>query len=63
LDTYGAQRRPIAQQVVDLADRLTRVATVPSGWRWLRNFVLTALSKVPRIRSQLAWRLSGLVYR
>jgi 2-polyprenyl-6-methoxyphenol hydroxylase-like FAD-dependent oxidoreductase len=63
LDAYGAQRRPIAQQVVALADRLTRVATVPPGWRALRNLVVTALSKLPRVRRQLAWRLSGLVYR
>jgi len=63
LDAYGAQRRPIAQQVVALADRLTRVATVPPGWRLLRNLVVTALSKLPRVRRQLAWRLSGLVYR
>jgi 2-polyprenyl-6-methoxyphenol hydroxylase-like FAD-dependent oxidoreductase len=63
LDNYGAQRRPVAQQVVALADRLTRVATVPDGWRVARNVVLSALAKLPRVRRQLAWRLSGLVYR
>ena len=63
LDRYGAQRRPIARQVVALADRLTRVATVPQGWRVLRNLAVTALSRLPRVRRELAWRLSGLVYR
>ena len=63
LDVYGAQRRPVAQQVVALADRLTRLATVRPGLRWLRNLLLSTVSKLPVIRNQLAWRLSGLVYR
>ena len=63
LDAYGAQRRPVAQQVVALADRLTRVATVPPAWRFLRNLVVSTLSKLPLVRRQLAWKLSGLVYR
>ena len=56
-------RRPIAQQVVALADRLTRLATVRPQWRALRNLVLRTLSRVPAFRRNLAWRLSGLVYR
>lgn len=63
LDAYGAQRRPVAQQVVAFADRLTRLATVPAGLRALRNLLLRAVSSLPMIRRQLAWRLSGLVYR
>ena len=63
LDGYGAQRRPIARQVVSFADRLTRVATVPKGWRWLRNILVMVLSSLPPVRRRLAWRLSGLVYR
>lgn len=63
LDAYGAVRRPIAQQIVALADRLTRMAVVRPGWRVLRNLVLSALSRLPALRRQLAWRLSGLVYR
>lgn len=63
LDQYGAERRPIAAQIVAFADRLTRLATVrPSMRRW-RNLVLSLLSRLPRFRRQLAWRLSGLVYR
>ncbi len=63
LDAYAAKRRPIAQQVVALADRLTRVATVPRGLRTLRNVVVKALSRLPMVRNRLAWTLSGLVYR
>jgi 2-polyprenyl-6-methoxyphenol hydroxylase-like FAD-dependent oxidoreductase len=63
LDAYAAQRRPVAQQVVALADRLTRLATVRPVLRGLRNLLLSALSRLPRFRRQLAWRLSGLVYR
>lgn len=63
LDSYGARRRPVAEQVVALADRLTRLATVSPGLRALRNLVLATLARVPRFRSRLAWRLSGLVYR
>jgi 2-polyprenyl-6-methoxyphenol hydroxylase-like FAD-dependent oxidoreductase len=63
LDAYGAQRRPVAQQVVAFADRLTRLATVRPGLRGLRNLLLSTVSRLPAIRRQLAWRLSGLVYR
>jgi 2-polyprenyl-6-methoxyphenol hydroxylase-like FAD-dependent oxidoreductase len=63
LDAYGALRRPIAQQIVALADRLTRMAVVRPGWRVLRNLLLSSLSCLPVLRRQLAWRLSGLVYR
>jgi 2-polyprenyl-6-methoxyphenol hydroxylase-like FAD-dependent oxidoreductase len=63
LDAYGAQRRPIARQIVAFADRLTRLATVPRALRGLRNGALATLARLPRFRRQLAWRLSGLVYR
>jgi 2-polyprenyl-6-methoxyphenol hydroxylase-like FAD-dependent oxidoreductase len=63
LDAYGAQRRPIARQVVALADRLTRLATVPPSLRAMRNLMLRMLAVLPPVRRNLAWRLSGLVYR
>ena len=63
LDRYGRERRPVAQQVVALADRLTRLATVRPRLRALRNLVLSTLARLPPFRRQLAWRLSGLVYR
>ncbi|MCW5635153.1 MAG: FAD-dependent monooxygenase [Rubrivivax sp.] len=63
LDDYGHLRRPVAEQVVGLAHRLTRLATVPRALRPLRNTLLATLALVPRVRRTLAWRLSGLVYR
>jgi len=63
LDEYASRRRPVALQVVVLADRLTRIATVPERLRPPRNLVLGALACVPKVRNELAWRLSGLVYR
>ena len=63
LNAYGAERRPIAEQVVALADRLTRLATVPPSLRFLRNLLLRMLAVLPPVRRNLAWRLSGLIYR
>jgi 2-polyprenyl-6-methoxyphenol hydroxylase-like FAD-dependent oxidoreductase len=63
LNTYNSIRRPIAKQVVALADRLTRLATVGRRLRPLRNTLLKLLAYVPAFRRRLAWRLSGLVYR
>jgi 2-polyprenyl-6-methoxyphenol hydroxylase-like FAD-dependent oxidoreductase len=63
LDEYAIRRRPVALQVVGLTDRLTRIATVPARLRPMRNLVLGALACVPMVRNELAWRLSGLVYR
>jgi hypothetical protein len=53
----------VAQQVVKFADILTRLATVPPGLRALRNSALALLSRLPRLRARIAWRLSGLAYR
>jgi len=63
LDTYTATRRPVAQQVVALADRLTRLATINRRLRPVRNLALGLLARSPAFRRQLARRLSGLVYR
>lgn len=63
LNAYGTTRRPIARQVVALADRLTRLATVGPGLRPLRNILLKTLASVPAFRRRLAWQLSGLMYR
>jgi 2-polyprenyl-6-methoxyphenol hydroxylase-like FAD-dependent oxidoreductase len=63
INAYGAIRRPVAKEVVVFTDRLTRLATVGQRLRPLRNSFLRFLDKVPAFHSQLAWRLSGLVYR
>ncbi|WP_229399038.1 FAD-dependent oxidoreductase [Micromonospora okii] len=63
LDRYAEQRRPVAEDVVRFAARLTRVATVPPGRRALRNALLRAVFAVPAARRRLALRLSGLSER
>lgn len=63
LDAYGAERQPVARQVVALADRLTRLATVRPGLRALRNLAMSVVSRLPQVRKRLAWQLSGLIYR
>src|SRR5215217_5092939 len=57
LDAYSDARRPIAQQVVGLTDRLTRLATLPRAARPLRNSAMTMAGHVPAVRRSLAWRL------
>jgi 2-polyprenyl-6-methoxyphenol hydroxylase-like FAD-dependent oxidoreductase len=63
LNAYGEIRRPIAEQVMALADQLTRLATIGRRLRPLRNTLLKLLACVPGFRRRLAWRLSGLVYQ
>jgi 2-polyprenyl-6-methoxyphenol hydroxylase-like FAD-dependent oxidoreductase len=63
LDAYSAGRRPIAQEVLATTGRLTRLATLPRVVRPARNELMRLAAQIPAVRSQLAWRLSGLVYR
>jgi hypothetical protein len=39
------------------------MATLPRPLRPARNVAMQLASRVPAMRRQLAWRLSGLVYR
>lgn len=63
LDEYSAARRPLAQQVITLTDRLTRLATMPAPLRPVRNLAVGLAGKAPALQHQLAWRLSGLANR
>jgi 2-polyprenyl-6-methoxyphenol hydroxylase-like FAD-dependent oxidoreductase len=60
LDAYETERRPVAEGVLALADRLTRVATVRSSFAPLRNFAVRTLARSARFRTRLAWQLAGL---
>ncbi len=63
LDDYSAARRSIAQGVIATTDRLTRLSTLPRPARPVRNALMRTAAHIPAVRSRLAWRLSGLVYR
>jgi 2-polyprenyl-6-methoxyphenol hydroxylase-like FAD-dependent oxidoreductase len=63
LDAYSQARRPIAEQVLTLTGRLTRMATLPKPLRPVRNTAMGLAAHLPAVRNGLAWRLSGLVYR
>ena len=64
LDRYEALRRPAAQQVLRLAGRLTRMATMKAApQRFLRNAVLRVVNVIPVARRALEMNLSGLSRR
>jgi len=64
LDRYAELRRPAAKEVLTLASRLTRIATVrPVALRWLRNIVLRLLDRSPAFKAKLALQLSGISRR
>lgn len=60
LDAYATQRREVAGRVVQLADRLTDLATLSARKRPLRNAVMRLAGRLPAVRRRLAVRLSGL---
>jgi 2-polyprenyl-6-methoxyphenol hydroxylase-like FAD-dependent oxidoreductase len=60
LDAYGSSQRERAQHVLKLTGRLTRIATLPRPLRPVRNSVLRLTARVPAVRRQLAFQLSGL---
>lgn len=64
LDKYETLRRPAAQQVLQLAGRLTHMATMTSApKRFVRNIVLRTLGLSPIFRRRLEMNLSGLSRR
>ncbi|MDR8412066.1 FAD-dependent monooxygenase [Nonomuraea sp. 3-1Str] len=63
LDAYADARRPVAEEVVGLASRLTRLATAGRAVRPLRNAVMGLAGRLPGVRRALSWQLSGLSRR
>lgn len=64
LDQYETLRRPAAQQVLQLAGRLTHMATMKSApKRFVRNIVLRTIALSPIFRRRLEMNLSGLSRR
>ncbi|MGV9610612.1 FAD-dependent monooxygenase [Nocardia xishanensis] len=64
LDEYEATRRPVAVEVVAFTDRMTKMATLrPRIARIARNTALSTLSRIPAIRTRLAFHLAELTTR
>ncbi len=61
LDGYEKQRRPVAEQVVALTDRMTRVGTMtsPAG-QFVRNLMLRAVDHLPPARARIAAQMAEL---
>ncbi|MGE4220162.1 MAG: FAD-dependent monooxygenase [Alphaproteobacteria bacterium] len=62
LRRYDAQRRPVAEDVVRLTDRMTRVATLRDGPAKLRNLALRALDRIEPAKRRIAYRMAELNY-
>ncbi len=61
LDEYERTRRPVAERVVALTDRITRVATLHGHRaRSVRNAVIRVIGRIPLVRRRLATELAGL---
>jgi 2-polyprenyl-6-methoxyphenol hydroxylase-like FAD-dependent oxidoreductase len=61
LDAYQQRRRPAAERVVALTDRMTLMATVKGGrGRALRNLALGVVGRLPVVPRMLATELAGL---
>lgn len=61
LDGYEERRRPVAQRVVALTDRATRMSTLRSGMaRAARDTALTVVGHIPAVQHRLAFRLAEL---
>ncbi|MEV0434622.1 FAD-dependent monooxygenase [Nocardia sp. NPDC050413] len=61
LETYETTRRPIATEVVAFTDRMTKMATLGSTpARTLRNTAMCVLTRIPVVRTRLAYQLAEL---
>ncbi|MEV0250309.1 FAD-dependent monooxygenase [Nocardia sp. NPDC050712] len=64
LDDYETTRRPVALGVVAFTDRMTRMATLrPRPARLLRNTVMSLVTRIPAVRTKLAFRIAELQTR
>lgn len=61
LDDYQSRRRPVAQKVIALTDRMTRVATLRApGALLVRNLAINLILRIPTLNRRLAMRIAEL---
>ncbi|MCV7409741.1 hypothetical protein AWC05_24255 [Mycobacterium florentinum] len=54
LDSYEAERLPVARNVISFTDRLTKVGTLSGAPRVIRNMLVRTLSHIPATRRLVA---------
>jgi 2-polyprenyl-6-methoxyphenol hydroxylase-like FAD-dependent oxidoreductase len=54
LDSYHAERYPVAKGVIDFTSMLTRVGTLKGGARVARNALVRVVGKIPAIQHMMA---------
>jgi 2-polyprenyl-6-methoxyphenol hydroxylase-like FAD-dependent oxidoreductase len=54
LDSYQAERLPVAEQVITFTNRLTKVGTLSGVPRLIRNLLVRIISHVPAMRRAMA---------
>jgi 2-polyprenyl-6-methoxyphenol hydroxylase-like FAD-dependent oxidoreductase len=60
LNSYAAERRAAAAEVLAMTDRLTRAATLANpASRWFRNRLIATASRLPSVRRYAARTLAG----
>ncbi|UUP16445.1 FAD-dependent oxidoreductase [Nitratireductor thuwali] len=60
LDAYATERRAAAAEVLEMTDRLTRVATMANPTaRWARNRLIATAASLPQVRRYAARTLAG----
>ena len=60
LDGYALERRKAAAKVLEMTDRLTKVATLANPVsRWFRNRLIATAAALPRVRLFAARTLAG----
>jgi FAD binding domain len=54
LDSYQAERHPVAEKVIAFSSNLTKAGTVRGGARVVRNAVLRVLASIPAVGEKMA---------
>ena len=64
LDTYHQERHPIAKSVLNITDRLTKMATAKSSLlTFVRDAAMTLAGTIDKLKEQLPRRFSQLYFR
>jgi 2-polyprenyl-6-methoxyphenol hydroxylase-like FAD-dependent oxidoreductase len=61
LEGYQTERRPVAEQVVSLTDRMTRLGTMTSpAAQFARNLMLRGVDRLPGVQARIAAQMAEL---